>query len=214
VHVRLDVAATAPLYLLAPQFVHVAEPVASLYLPVTHPVHAPPRPLFPEYPALHAHAVTVLLPAADAVFKAHVKQTPAEDAFNVAEYVFRPQSVHAAEPVTVLYFPATHPKHGTPFRPAFRAEGVYPARHVQLVRVPLPAGDDEYCGQNSHWMRVSLEYLPATHVWHVSTPLAPITSENKPGPHVEHTVLPRASLYLPAVQTEHVAVGRPRSFVK
>ena len=84
------------------------------------------------------------------MFAAHAEQTPAEDAFTCAENVFDPQSVQAAEPVTVLYFPATHPKHGTPFRPAFRAEGAYPARHVQLVRVPLPAGDDEYCGQTSH----------------------------------------------------------------
>jgi len=38
--------------------------------------------------------------------------------------------------------------------------------------------------------------------------------ENKPGPHVEHTVLPRASLYVPAVQTAHVAFGRPMSRVK
>ena len=88
VHVALDVAATTPLYLLAPQSVQVAEPVASLYLPATHPVHAPPLPLFPEYPALHAHAVTVLLPAVEKVFWAHAKQSSAEDEFNVAEYVF------------------------------------------------------------------------------------------------------------------------------
>jgi len=62
VHVAIDVAAIAPLYLLAPQSVQAAEPVKSLNLPATHPVHAPPRPLFPEYPALHAHAVIVLLP--------------------------------------------------------------------------------------------------------------------------------------------------------
>ena len=121
--------------------------------------------------------------------------------------------MQAAEPFTVLYFPATHPKHGTPFWPGM-VKGEYPARQTQSVCRPLPAGDDEYCGQNSHWMRLTFENLPATHVWHVSTPTAPVTSENKPGPHVEHTVLPRASLYLPAVQTEHVAVGRPRSFVK
>jgi len=38
--------------------------------------------------------------------------------------------------------------------------------------------------------------------------------EKKPGPHVEHTVLPRASLYVPAVQTAHVAFGRPMLRVK
>ena len=62
VQAALDVAAIAPLYLLAPQSVQAAEPVKSLNFPATHPVHAPPRPLFPEYPALHAHEVTVLLP--------------------------------------------------------------------------------------------------------------------------------------------------------
>jgi hypothetical protein len=38
--------------------------------------------------------------------------------------------------------------------------------------------------------------------------------EKKPGPHAEHTVLPRASLYVPAVQTAHVAFGRPKLRVK
>ena len=56
--------------------------------------------------------------------------------------------------------------------------------------------------------------MPATHVWHVSTVCAPVAVEKKPGPHVEHTVLPRASLYVPAVQTAHVAFGRPMSRVK
>ena len=163
VHVALDVAATAPLSLLAPQSMQFAEPVTSLYFPATHPVHAPPLPPFPEYPALHTHAVIVLLPAVDKVFAAHVKQTLAEDAFNVVEYVFWPQSVQAAEPVTSLYFPATHPKHGTPFWPGL-VKGEYPARHTQSVCRPLPAGDDEYCGQNSHWMRLTFENVPAAHV--------------------------------------------------
>jgi hypothetical protein len=51
--------------------------------------------------------------------------------------------------------------------------------------------------------------LPATHVRHVADELAPIVSEYKPAPHVEHTVLPSASLYVPALQTAHVAFGRP-----
>ena len=56
--------------------------------------------------------------------------------------------------------------------------------------------------------------MPALHSWHVSTPTAPVAVEKKPGPHVEHTVLPRASLYVPAVQTAHVAFGRPKLRVK
>jgi hypothetical protein len=149
VHVALDVAAIAPLYLLAPQSVQAAGPVKSLNLPAKHPVHAPPRPLFPVYPALHAHAVTVLLPWADAVFRAHVWQTPIEEAFTCTEYVFASQFVQAAEPFVGLYLPATQPKHGTPFWPGL-FKGEYPGRHTQFVRTALPTGEDEYCGQSSH----------------------------------------------------------------
>lgn len=58
--------------------------------------------------------------------------------------------MQAAGPVAILYLPASHPKHGTPFRPAFRVEGAYPARHKHSVIRPLPGDDDAYCGQNSH----------------------------------------------------------------
>ena len=149
VHVLIDVAAIAPLYLLASQSVQAAGPVKCLNLPAAHPVHAPPLPLFPVYPALHEHAVIVLLPWADAVFWAQDKQTLIEEAFTCAEYVFAMQSVQAAEPLVGLYLPATHPKHGTPFWPGL-FKGEYPGRHTQFVRTPLPTGEDEYCGQSSH----------------------------------------------------------------
>jgi len=47
VHVAIDVAAIALLYLLATQSVQAAGPVKSLNFPAAHPVHAPPLPPFP-----------------------------------------------------------------------------------------------------------------------------------------------------------------------
>jgi hypothetical protein len=53
-------------------------------------------------------------------------------------------SVQAADPVDVLYFPATHAAHGPPFGP------VDPALQVQLVKAALPAGELELVGQVVH----------------------------------------------------------------
>ncbi len=114
-HVLIDTAASVLLYLSAKQMSHNADPGLALYVPATHPVHAPPLPLFPVYPALHEHALIVLLPWGDAVFWAHCKQSLLEEEFTCVEYLFATQSVQIAEPLAVLYLPATHPKHGTPF---------------------------------------------------------------------------------------------------
>ena len=53
-------------------------------------------------------------------------------------------SVHAADPVDVLYFPATHSAHGPPFGP------VDPVLQVQFVKAALPAGELELVGQTVH----------------------------------------------------------------
>jgi hypothetical protein len=63
-----------------------------------------------------------------------------------AEYVPVPQSVHAANPVDTLYFPATHAAHGPPFGP------VNPVLQVQFVKAELPAGELEFDGQTLHVM--------------------------------------------------------------
>lgn len=114
-HVLLATAATVLLYLSAKQASHAAGPVLALYFPATHPVHAPPLPPFPVYPALHAQSMISLLPRGDPVFAAHVWQTVDTVALTVVEYVLTSQSVQMAEPLAVLYLPATHPKHETPF---------------------------------------------------------------------------------------------------
>ena len=114
-HVLLDTAASVLLYVSAKQTSHAADPVLALYFPAIHPLHAPPVPLFPVYPALHAQSVISSLPRGDPVFVAHSWQTLDNVALTVVEDVLTPQSVQLAEPLAVLYLPATHPKHATPF---------------------------------------------------------------------------------------------------
>ena len=114
-HVLLDTAASVLLYVSAKQTSHAADPVLALYFPAIHPLHAPPVPPFPVYPALHAQSVISSLPRGDPVFVAHNRQTLDTVALTVVEYVLTPQSVQRAEPLAVLYLPATHPKHATPF---------------------------------------------------------------------------------------------------
>jgi hypothetical protein len=60
------------------------------------------------------------------------------------EYVPAPQSVHAADPVDILYFPATHAVHVSPTGP------VDPALQVQFVKAALPASELEFDGQTLH----------------------------------------------------------------
>ena len=52
-----------------PQSVHAADPDPALYLPIAQAAHTPPSG--PVYPALHRHAVMVVLPADDWLLAAH-----------------------------------------------------------------------------------------------------------------------------------------------
>jgi hypothetical protein len=146
-HVADEVAAVAPLYLSSGHSSHPAGPIAALNFPATQSAHGPP--LAPVYPSLHWHAVFTLLPASDTEFVAHVWQTVDTVALTVVEYLSATQSVQFAGPINGLNLPAAHPKHGYPFCKGM-VWGQNPARHVQSVKAPLPGGDDEYCGQNSH----------------------------------------------------------------
>ncbi len=146
-HVADEVAAVAPLYLCSGQTSHPAGPIAALNCPATQFAHGPP--LGPVNPSLHWHAVFTLLPASDTEFVAHVWQTVDTVALTVVEYLSASQSVQYAGPINGLNLPAAHPKHGYPFCKGM-VWGQNPARHEQSVKAPLPGGDDEYCGQNSH----------------------------------------------------------------
>jgi len=59
VQVDSAVCANAPENFPVAQEVHAAAPVAILYFPATHPVHAPP--LGPVYPELQVQAVITVL---------------------------------------------------------------------------------------------------------------------------------------------------------
>ena len=78
------------------QPVHGPEPVALFHFATSHAVQTPPSG--PVYPALQVHMLDTLQPLHDA---------PELEA----------QSVHAALPVAILYFPATQAVHVPPLVP-------------------------------------------------------------------------------------------------
>ena len=83
-----------------------------LYVPAVHAVHRPPSG--PEEPVLHVQLVKAELPAGELEFVGQVMHVITATA---VEYVPAPQSVQLADPVDVLYFPATHAVHVPPLGP-------------------------------------------------------------------------------------------------
>mgnify|MGYP007083791800 CR=1 FL=1 len=77
------------------------------------------------------------------VFCAHDRHTLAT-APTVGEYCPATQLLHAADPNTILYFPATHEVHGPPSGP------VEPALQVQSVETKLPVRELEFAGHCMH----------------------------------------------------------------
>jgi hypothetical protein len=93
------------------------------------------------------------------VLLGHTRHVAASVAPVLVENVPAPQSVHAALPLLVLYFPATHAVHGPPFGP------VEPALHVQEETAELASGELELPGHVMHVVEttapVLVEYVPA-----------------------------------------------------
>ena len=107
----------------------------------------------------------------------------------VVEYMPTLQSVHVAEPGTVLYFPAAHAVHVPPSGP------VEPAAHSCTKQSPsasLPAGESNPAGRD-----------PAGHAKQVPTPVAPTVVEYVLGPHLVQTE-ETAAEYLPAGQWRQI----------
>jgi hypothetical protein len=181
-HVAVVVAPVTSEYLPAPQSRHAAEPVLILYLPAPHAVHAPP--LGPVNPRLQTQLATAVDPTGACVFEGHPRQVAIAVAPVAVEYVLAPQSVHAAEPVDVLYFPATHKTHDSAFGP------VEPAgqSETQSVNASLPAGDHVLAPQSIQ----------------VEATKAPVAVEYLPASQSVHATLPMISLYLPAAHAVHV----------
>jgi hypothetical protein len=114
------------------------------------------------------------------------------EAPTAVEYVPAPQSVQAADPVDVLYFPATHAAHGPPFGP------VDPALQVQLVKAALPAGEVEFDG----------------HAMHVELDEDPTAVEYVPVPQSVQAAVPVNALYFPATHAAHEYNGPPSSLTE
>jgi len=145
-HARHAVASFAPVlgqYVPAQQSVHGALPFVVLYFPVTQAVQNE-LPSGPLKPALHVQPAMAEVPLTDQEFDAHETQVDATVARVLVEKVPAKQSVHAALPLLVLYFPATQPLHGPPFGPE------KPAQHVQAAAAELPLGELEYAVQGIH----------------------------------------------------------------
>lgn len=80
-------------YVLAPQVVHVAEPVVVLYVPARHAEQTPPSG--PVKPVSHGHTVSALPPAPE----------------------FDGQFVQSCGPLVLLYVAVRHGQHEPPFGP-------------------------------------------------------------------------------------------------
>ncbi len=109
------------------------------------------------------------------------------------EYLFKSQSVHAAEPVAGLYFPAAHAAHVPPLGP------VNPRLQTQLVNAVDPdVVENVFTGHATQSPASSLpsvaRYLPLVHS---EQTLAPKVDEYLPMAHCEHTVSPEVDENLP-----------------
>lgn len=81
-----------------------------LYFPESQAAHGPP--FGPVYPALQRQSVFTVCPAARVLLLLPQAEQVAPDAAPVTpEYVCKPQSVHAALPVSALNFPGAHAVH-------------------------------------------------------------------------------------------------------
>ena len=124
-----------------------------------------------------------------------------------AEYLPTPQSVHAAVPVSALYFPCAQVMHVPPFAP------VDPMLHTQSAITVLPKKKcPESDGQAAHVISsvapTAAEYLLTAHSVQVLSPEAPIVVEYFPVPQSVQTLgeeAPRVVEYLPAPQLLHMA---------
>ena len=94
-------------------------------------------PFDPVDPALQVQLVKAALPAGELELDGQAMHVEFAEAPTAAEYVPAPQSVQTADPVDVLYLPATHAVHGPPFGP------VDPVLQVQFVKAALPVGEVE-----------------------------------------------------------------------
>ena len=173
-HVAIDVAPSVPENFPAPQLLHEALPMTPLYVPVAQLVQGPPSG--PDEPGVHTQNVNIMLPDTEVERVGHAWQVASDMAPTLVEYDPVPQSLHAALPVTSLYFPATHSVQLPPFGP------FEPALQLHAVKDELPAAASEFAG----------------HAEHVSSVVCPVPVEYLPAPQSAQESDPCADLYFPA----------------
>lgn len=126
-------------------------------------------------------AATAELAFGEFEFAGHARHVEASVAPTDIEYVPVKQFVHAALPLMVLYFPATHEVHRPPSEP------VKPALQTQAATAELVFGEFEFAG----------------HARHVEASVAPTAMEYVPAKQSVHATLPLIVLYFPATQEVH-----------
>ena len=123
---------------------HSPTPVAALYSPASHAVHASPFDV-PFYPTTHSQSVSASLPDAELVPSGH--------------------SEHSPTPVVALYSPASHAVHSTPSYVA-----LYPTTHSQSVKSSLPDAELVPAGHVEQFPAPAAEKVPASHASHSLLP--------------------------------------------
>jgi hypothetical protein len=170
-----EVAADVLENLPAPQLTQAPVPAPDLYLPMVHIVHvSAARVMVPVNPALHKHASTEL-PAGDQVSGGQLEQIE-DDEEMIFENVPASHSLHAPDPLKVLYFPASHAEQGPPSLPAV------PALHLQSDLLLLAASESAFEG----------------HTIQADSEMAPDNVEYLPGPQLLQSASPAPVLNLPA----------------
>ena len=185
-HTLLEDAATAGENVLLPHSVHALGPTTVLYVPCTHPRHT--CPLAPVYPALQRQSTASSLPTGDWENEGQLVHVDVTCAM-VVEYSCTLQFVHVPTPTPVLYVPAIHATHASPF-----VDPEYPALQEQSVSRVLAVNENVFSGQSRHILAAvaagSVPYLPAAQSVHAG--------------------LPRSELYVPG---GHALQARPVVFV-
>ncbi len=199
-HVELAEAPGAVEYVPAPQSEQVADPVNALYFPATHAEQVPPSG--PLQPVLQVQLVKAALPTGELEFDGQAMHFELVEEPTAVEYVPAPQSEHRADPVDVLYFPATHAEQVPPSGP------LQPVLQVQLVKAALPTGELEFDGQALHVELAevpdAVEYVPAPQ----SEQVADVNALYFPATHAEH-VPPPSGPVDPALQVQLVKAALP-----
>jgi len=180
---------------------HAASPVSALNWQAWHALHA--LPSSPVVLGLHLHDSSVALPAG-----------------------LLPESAgheeHPAEPVNILYVPASHALHTSPsfpVCPGLQTHEAIPTLPALMLSVLVGQGEQEVV---SSCPPVASPYLPAMQAMHAPDPgsgwyfpgshnVQALASElirlplYLPAAHWSHAPLPGPSLYVPVAHARHVA---------